>query len=169
MKNSQQSQNAIGRALGLSSATMSVYKSMGCPIEGGIDAVREWRRENVKPTMGKIDPSPPDEPTDSDASAGDRLADSYYTSKARREFAEAQISEMRAAELKGQLIRVDAVKAVWALKVSTTRDALLQIPSRLAPVLASESDLDRVTMLIECEIRQALVALSSGEPGEGLA
>ena len=40
------------------------------------------------------------------------------------------------------------------------RDALLQIPSRLAPVLAAETNLATVTQLMEDELRQALAELS---------
>lgn len=70
------------------------------------------------------------------------------------------IAELRARELRGELIRVDAVRSVWATRVVSTRDALLQIPFRLSPVLAAENDLHAVTRLLEDEIRQALAQLS---------
>lgn len=70
------------------------------------------------------------------------------------------IAQMKLSELRGELIRVDAVRATWANAVLSTRDALLQIPPRLAPVLAAESDLTRVNHLLEDEIRQALAELS---------
>ncbi|MDP2680317.1 MAG: hypothetical protein Q8O85_16575 [Rhodoferax sp.] len=46
----QQSQAAIGRALGLSPASMSKLKGMGMPIDS-VEAARAWRRDNIKPTM----------------------------------------------------------------------------------------------------------------------
>lgn len=70
------------------------------------------------------------------------------------------IAQLKLAELRGELIRVDAVRATWAGRIVSTRDALLQIPPRLAPVLAAENDLTRVTQLLEDEIRQALAELS---------
>jgi hypothetical protein len=68
---------------------------------------------------------------------------------------------MKQAELEGLVIRADAVRAAWAAKVTTARDALLQIPSRLAPVLAAESDLIKTTQLLEDAVRQALAELST--------
>lgn len=46
----QQSQAAIGRALGLSPASMSKLKGMGMPTTS-VEAARVWRRDNIKPTM----------------------------------------------------------------------------------------------------------------------
>ena len=70
------------------------------------------------------------------------------------------IAQMKLAELRGELIQVAAVKAVWAARLTSARDALLQIPPRLAPVLAAENNLTRVNQLLEDEIRQALAELS---------
>lgn len=86
---------------------------------------------------------------------------SYEEARTRRELAEASIAEMKQAEMEGLLIRVDALRAAWAAKISGARDALLQIPSRVAPVLAAETDLVAVTALLEAELRQALSDLSS--------
>jgi hypothetical protein len=68
---------------------------------------------------------------------------------------------MKQAEMQGTLIRADAVRAAWAAKITGARDALLQIPSRIAPVLAATADLVEVTALLEAELRQALADLSS--------
>lgn len=84
----------------------------------------------------------------------------YEEARRRRELAEASIAEMKQAEMAGLLIRADAVRSAWAAKITGARDALLQIPSRMAPVLAAESDLVRVTALLEDELRQALAELS---------
>ena len=62
--------------------------------------------------------------------------------------------------MRGTLIRADSVRTSWANKISTARDALLQIPHRLAPVLAAETEIERVAELIEAELRQALLQLS---------
>jgi hypothetical protein len=86
---------------------------------------------------------------------------SYEEARRRRELAEASIAEMKQAELSGDLIRTDAVRAAWAGKITSTRDALLQIPARLSPQLAAESDLSAVTALLEGEIRQVLSDLST--------
>lgn len=91
----------------------------------------------------------------------DAPSEDYWASRARREAAEATIAEMRRDELEGQLIRADAIRASLARRVSAMRDALLQIPARLAPVLAAETTTERVVELLELELRQALADLSS--------
>lgn len=99
--------------------------------------------------------------------AADDRGDDYWTARARRECAEAAISEMKRAEMEGKLIRTDAVRAAWAKHITSARDALLQIPHRLAPVLAAESDMERVAHLLEDELRNALAELSRGEELQG--
>lgn len=43
------SQAAIGRALGLSPASMTKYKRMGMPVDG-VEAAHAWRLQNIKMT-----------------------------------------------------------------------------------------------------------------------
>lgn len=92
--------------------------------------------------------------------------DDYWDARSRRETAEAAIAEMKEAEMRGTLIRADSVRTAWANKISAARDALLQIPYRLAPVLAAETELERVAELLESELRQALLQLSETKPAE---
>ena len=103
--------------------------------------------------------APPIEAVD-DAGAGLETT-SYHVAKTLREAAEAQIARLKLSEMRGEVIRVDAVRSAWAAKIAGARDALLQIPSRLAPQLAAESDLVAVTGLLEAELRQALADLST--------
>lgn len=93
--------------------------------------------------------------------SGDSRNATYMQAKTAREVYEAKNAQLEYEERAGKLIRVDAIRSAWAAKLSTTRDALLQIPARLAPVLAAESDLVRVTELLEAELRQALAELSA--------
>lgn len=96
----------------------------------------------------------------------ERQNDGYWDARSRREQAEAALAEMKEAEMRGNLIRTDSVRTAWAGKITAARDALLQIPSRLAPVLAAETDLDRVAELLEAELRQALTQLSEAKSTE---
>jgi len=84
----------------------------------------------------------------------------FLAARTRREVAEAHLAELKLAEQQGAVIQIEAVRAIWSRRVASTRDALLQIPSRLAPVVAAESNLDKVAELMETEIRQALAELS---------
>jgi hypothetical protein len=85
----------------------------------------------------------------------------YMQAKTAREVYEAKNAQLEYEERTGKLIKVDAVRSAWAAKITGARDALLQIPSRVAPVLAATSDLVEVTALLEAELRQALAELSA--------
>lgn len=70
------------------------------------------------------------------------------------------MAEMEEARLRRELIRVAAVQAQLATDYATTRDAMLQIPARMGPLLAAESDPAIVQSLLHAEIHQTLVQLS---------
>ena len=94
--------------------------------------------------------------------------DDYMFNRNRREAAEAERAELSLAEDKGQLIRVDAVKAAVANVFSATRDALLQIPARLGPQLAAESDASKAQTMLYSEIHQALQLLAGASKRVGV-
>lgn len=89
--------------------------------------------------------------------------DGYTVSRNRREAAEAERAEISLAEEKGELIRVEAVKSVLGVLFASTRDSLLQIPARLAPLLAAESAPAAVQILLYTEIHQALQQLATAK------
>lgn len=103
--------------------------------------------------------STPDEPP---------KVDDYMFNRNRREAAEAERAELSLAEDKGQLIRVDAVKAAVASVFSAARDALLQIPARLGPQLAAESDASKAQTMLHTEIHQALQLLAGATERVGV-
>jgi len=81
------------------------------------------------------------------------------TARTRREIAEANLAELREAEERGELIRVDAIRSALAGLIASTRDSLLQIPVRVSPVLAAEPDAAAVHDTLTREIHQALAQL----------
>jgi len=85
---------------------------------------------------------------------------SYHIAKTLREAAEAQIAHLKLAEMRNDLIRIAAVKAALATVFATTRDAMLQIPARLAPTLAADADPANVQNVLHEEIHRALMHLS---------
>ncbi|MCX8016438.1 MAG: hypothetical protein N2690_00850 [Rhodocyclaceae bacterium] len=129
-------------------------------IDGKIDpkvADAEWARN----TRLRADNRPKRLQVQAQTDTNNEISgEDYWTARARRECAEAAIAELKRAELEGKLIRVEAVRAALAKRIASTRDALLQIPGRLAPVLAAESDMDRVAQLLEDELRTALADIS---------
>jgi hypothetical protein len=86
---------------------------------------------------------------------------SYQDARARQAQADARTAELKLAELEGQLVRVDQVHAAFASKLAPVREALLQFPARLAPLLASQSDSGRIQTMLEVEIHQVLAPLST--------
>ena len=157
------SQAAIGRALNLSPAAMTKLKKQGMPVES-VEAAQAWRvaRQNVAQRKAVPASLPP-----ARAPLVDRLPppefvndESHDAARTRREIAEANLAEMREAETRGDLIRLAAVKTALGIAFATAREALLQLPSRLAPQLAGESDPATVQNLLHAEIHQTLVELS---------
>ena len=160
------SQAALGRLLGLSPAAITKLKGQGMPVDS-VEAAKAWREARLNVAARKPSPPPPAFPPISGGDFGD---EDFQMARTRREIAEANLAEMREAELEGKLIRVEAIRAAWAKRISATRDALLQLPHRLAPVLAAETEMERVSQLLDVELRQALTELSrdavAGKPGE---
>jgi len=94
-------------------------------------------------------------------------ATSYHVAKTLREAAEAQIARLKLAEMRGEVIRVDAMKTQLATVFSTIRETLLQAPSRLAPMMAAESNAAVIQTLLETEIHKALDGLSQVQENPG--
>lgn len=166
------SQAAIGRALGLSPAAITKLKKQGMPVDS-VESAQAWRvaRQNVaarKPVAAVVASSlrlpapppaaafPPLDRPDEDCDLGE----DHDTARTRLRISEANLSEMKEAEERGVLIRIDAVKSALSVAMATAREALLQIPSRLAPLLAADTDPASVQNLLHGEIHQALEHLS---------
>lgn len=80
-----------------------------------------------------------------------------------REDAEAQIAMLRLGELRGELIRVDAVRLVLSARITELRERFLGIADRIAPELAALSEIDACHRLVDVEIRQALESFGRGD------
>lgn len=160
-------QTELARDLGVSPERVRQLKVRGMPVDS-LEAAQAWREQQQNVAMRKPAPAdvlpaasfPPLGVEPFQEYVGSALDEDFQAARTRREIAEANLAEMREAELEGKLIRVDAIRAAWARRLSGTRDALLQIPSRLAPILAPETDLDRVALMLEEELRRSLAELS---------
>jgi phage terminase Nu1 subunit (DNA packaging protein) len=149
-------QSELAEALGMSRQVVSRLKQQGMPVDS-LAAAQAWReaRQNVAqrkplPALTSLD----------DFSGDDFGSEDRDAARTRRERAEADISEMHAAKLRRELIRVAAVQDALATDYATTRDALLQIPARMGPLLAAESDPAAVQNLLHAEIHEALMQLA---------
>lgn len=156
------SQAELARDLGLVRSRITALKQAGMPVDS-IEAARAWRQQRQSVARRKRAPAsmatqqavrPPINPDPL------RVEESFDAARTRREAAEADISEMRAAEQRGQLVLVTDVKAHLASKLASMREVFLQIPSRLGPVLAAETDPARVQTALQDEIYRAMALVS---------
>lgn len=125
-------------------------------------------RPSGKTAASLQEPATPPTTQTPDASTEPEIT-SYHVAKTLREAAEAQIARLKLAEMQGEVIRSDAVRATWTARIVSARDVLLQIPSRLAPVLAAETNPTTVAILLEDEIGRAMDELSREEPARPAA
>jgi phage terminase Nu1 subunit (DNA packaging protein) len=153
-------QTQIAAALGVSPSAISQLKKKGMPTTT-IEAARSWYESTRNPAQRKAGTTttPPHQQPPHGAVGG---VESFDSARRRLMIAQADKADMEAAETRGDLIRVDAVRSAWIPVIVATRDYLLQIPYRLGPVLAAETDADKVINLLIDEMHAALTHLSSG-------
>jgi hypothetical protein len=154
-------QSKLAAELGLHPSVVARDKVRGMPTHS-VEAARAWRLANVRarvgtPTRTSAAPaptaSPPPEPS---------AATEYANARARREVAEANLAELRLREQSGKLVEVDQVRAEVARIAIYTRETLMNLALRLAPVVAAETDQVKIEQLFQTEFRHVLTALADG-------
>jgi phage terminase Nu1 subunit (DNA packaging protein) len=130
----------MASALDLSSSAVQELKERGMPMHSA-SAARAWRKKNLNQAQTK------------GVAEG---AEDFMLARARKESAQADIAEMDAEKMRGELIEKAVVRAEFAKQAGAVRDGLLNIPARLAPVLAAETGLAAVQTLLDTEIRAVL-------------
>lgn len=105
-------------------------------------------------------PVPPPATPERDNSAAD-----YWNHKARREETEADLAELRLQEKLGMLISADEVRRSRRETAYQIANALLQIPARVAPVIAPQ-DPQRAEKLLAEEITRVLNGLAGDLEGD---
>jgi len=88
-----------------------------------------------------------------------RKPTTLYEEQRRRTAALALREELRNQVNQGKLISREAVEKEWFKIARQVRDALENIPARLAGIVTAEKNQDKNFAHIEREIRQALEAL----------
>ena len=89
----------------------------------------------------------------------------YFVSRALSEAAKARLLTLEADEKEGELVLLAEVKTEAFARARAARDALDAMRSRLAPLLAGESDPLRCDQLLAAEIRRVCEELSGGRFG----
>lgn len=72
----------------------------------------------------------------------------------------AKLAELEYRKQVGELVRADDVRASLSRRAAAFREGMLQIPSRMAAVLAAETDEARIHAALDAEIRNVLLQLT---------
>lgn len=164
------SQADLARALGIDPALVTRYKARGMPVDS-VEAAAAWKAENVRAKVpapgataavedaGGVGPEAAVETKPAPAPAP-QPDTGYSFDRARREKYEADLAEIKLREQQGDLVRCAEVRSVMAAKLGEVRTNLMQIPARLAPLLAPETDQGKVHALLDSELRTVLNRLT---------
>jgi hypothetical protein len=94
-------------------------------------------------------------------------AESYIVARARKEAALADLAEMEASELRGELVKVEAVTKCWGEMTTAIRARLLVLPSMAAPMIAPPGKASEVQGILRKLVNEALQELSGDGIPEG--
>ena len=98
------------------------------------------------------------------STGGVKLGSSYDEARTRKVNAEAEIAELELAKIKGVLVVAEDVTSAWEDVLGAFKGKLLSIPSKAAPVVASEMEAGGCQKVLEDLINEALTELSNYDP-----
>ncbi|BBO75780.1 hypothetical protein DSCW_31970 [Desulfosarcina widdelii] len=160
-----------GRHVGISRQRVSVLIQTGQISAAAITKKGKWTlidpdmadddlRRNLDPSKSvAVIPESEMRETIQAAGLGDQDPD-YARSRALNEHYKAALKKLEYDAKSGDLIPRSEVEKDAFECARTTRDAMLNIPNRLAAVLSAESDQKKVETILRVEIRNALTALA---------
>jgi len=91
-------------------------------------------------------------------------SDEYDRARIRLTNAQADKVELEVEELHGNLIPLDKMKAMWAGVLGNFRAKILSMPTRLAPLIATQKDPKKIEKIVKDFCNEALNALSEYDP-----
>ena len=118
----------------------------------------QWAR-NTRARVSSKPAAPPD--TAAPEAAPQEV--SYQEARRREAVASALIREREAALQAGELIRLSTVRDVLGRHLTAAREIAMSCASRLAPVVAVETDAGKVHSLINAEMHRMLEEMASGD------
>ena len=98
------------------------------------------------------------------STGGVKIGSSYDEARTRKVNAEAEIAELELAKTKGALAIVDEVVSAWSDTLSSLKAKITTIPSKAAPIVASEDKAGECQRILDDLIREALEELSNYDP-----
>jgi len=92
------------------------------------------------------------------------IGSSYDEARTRKVNAEAEIAELELAKIRGTLCMTNDVVAAWESVLHACKAKFLALPTKVAPILATETDVVVAKDHLENAIREALAELSNYQP-----
>jgi hypothetical protein len=87
---------------------------------------------------------------------GGRVDAIFRQAQAQERAFNAKMAELEYRKMAGELVPIDEVRGEVARLATALRESIMQLPARLGPVVAAESDAAKCIAAIEAELRQAL-------------
>ena len=92
------------------------------------------------------------------------IGSSYDEARTRKVNAEAEIAELELAKIRGTLCMTNDVVAAWESVLHACKAKFLALPTKVAPILATETDVVAAKDHLENAIREALAELANYQP-----
>lgn len=95
---------------------------------------------------------------------GVMLGSDYDQARTRKMNADAEMAEMELAQARLKLCNTEDVVKAWADVLNACRAKMLSLPTKIAPIVATEDDASVIKQIIEDQIYEALNELSNYNP-----
>lgn len=157
------SQRQLARDLDRAPSLITKYKAQGMPVHSA-EAARAWMDKHIGVNFRKREEESPARfegagivvPPRHSRWQGSDSDESFDEARRRTEVAKADLLELELAMKAETVVEAAKVRAEFARQISAVREAILQLPARLAPVVVAQAALSDVQQLLEVELRQAL-------------
>jgi hypothetical protein len=93
-----------------------------------------------------------------------KMAATYDEARTRKVSAEAEIAELELARIRGTLCLTEDVVKAWETVLHACRAKFLAMPTKIAPIVAHETDVSIIKDIVEDQIREALSELANYQP-----
>ena len=98
------------------------------------------------------------------STGGVKLGSSYDEARTRKLNAEAQIAEIELQKVRGELVTAEDVVTAWTDVIGAVKSKMLSIPTKGAPILATEEVAGVCQTILEDLINEALEELANYDP-----
>lgn len=98
------------------------------------------------------------------STGGVKLGSTYDEARTRKVNAEAEIAELELKKIHGELVIAEDVVGAWNDVLAALKAKLLSIPTKSAPIVASENNPAICQNIIEDLVNEALEELSNYDP-----